>query len=81
MKGLAHGGLSPNSGSRKMNGVAAWRTGSVLLLGSWERDGLGWAMHGELSHSEILRKQPLVSRDGQEKWESEAAWREGSQKG
>lgn len=43
MKGLAHGGLSPNSSPMKMNGVAAWRTGSVLLLGSWERDRLGHA--------------------------------------
>lgn len=41
MKGLAHGGLSPNSSPMKMNGVAAWRTGSecpsAWLLGE------GWA--------------------------------------
>lgn len=43
MKGLARGGLSPKSSPMKMNGVAAWRTGSVLLLGSWERDGVGHA--------------------------------------
>lgn len=43
--------------------------------------GWGWAMHGEPNHCGMSRKQPLVSRDGQEKQKSEAAQRKGSQQG